>query len=91
MNQPDQPERTVGNPTSFGELLAAAEQIGTNNGDRKVIDLYRTWIALYGAEGRSRMLPGSTSVPSGATPVSGTTPSSPIAPRSRCDPTSPLP
>ena len=38
--------------TSFGDLLAAIEQIGTNKGDRKVIDLYRNWIALQGSGGR---------------------------------------
>jgi predicted O-linked N-acetylglucosamine transferase (SPINDLY family) len=37
--------------TSFGDVLAAAEQIGTNHGNRQVIDLYRTWIALHGAGG----------------------------------------
>ncbi len=37
--------------TSFGDVLAAAEQIGTNRGNRRVIDLYRTWIALHGAGG----------------------------------------
>ena len=52
MNQPNPPEHAAGNPTSFGELLATVEQIGTNKGDRQVIDLYRTWIALYGAGGR---------------------------------------
>jgi predicted O-linked N-acetylglucosamine transferase (SPINDLY family) len=48
----NQPERTAGNPTSFGELLATAEQFGTNKGGREVIDLYRTWIALHGTGGR---------------------------------------
>ncbi len=37
---------------SFAELLATVEQIGPNKGDRQVIDLYRTWIALQGAGGR---------------------------------------
>ena len=37
--------------TAFADVLAVAEQIGTNKGDRKVIDLYRTWIALHGAGG----------------------------------------
>ncbi len=36
----------------FGELLAAAEQIGVNRGDRDVIKLYQTWIALQGTGGR---------------------------------------
>ncbi len=39
-------------PNSFGDVLAVAEQIGTNKGDRRVIDLYRTWIALHGAGGQ---------------------------------------
>jgi predicted O-linked N-acetylglucosamine transferase (SPINDLY family) len=39
----DRPE-----PTTFGELVAVAEQIGSNQGNRQVIDLYRTWIALHG-------------------------------------------
>lgn len=58
MNQPNQPEQDLAasairrlEPASFGELLAAAGQIGTNKGDRRVIDLYRTWIALQGAGG----------------------------------------
>lgn len=38
--------------TTFGELLVAAEEIGANKGNRHVIDLYRTWIALHGAGGR---------------------------------------
>src|ERR1700722_4767727 len=38
--------------TPFAELLTAVEQIGSNKGDRQVIDLYRTWIALQGAGGR---------------------------------------
>ena len=37
---------------SFAELLATVGQIGTNQGNRTVIDLYRTWIALQGAGGR---------------------------------------
>jgi predicted O-linked N-acetylglucosamine transferase (SPINDLY family) len=56
MDQSYEPERDlVVNATSrwdltaFGDVLAVAEQIGTNKGDRKVIDLYRTWIALHGA------------------------------------------
>ncbi len=57
MNQPNQHEPTdvVLRPpevTTFGDLLATAEQLGTNKGDRQVIDLYRTWIALHGAGGR---------------------------------------
>jgi len=59
MNQPNQPEQdpavsVIRRPdvTSFGDLLATVEQIGTNKGDRQVIDLYRTWIALHGAGGR---------------------------------------
>ncbi len=59
MDQSHQPERDLvinatsrWEPTSFGDVLAAAEQIGTNKGDRQVIDLYRTWIALHGAGGR---------------------------------------
>ena len=37
---------------SFADVLAEAEQLGTNKGNRQVIDLYRTWIALHGAGGR---------------------------------------
>ncbi len=37
---------------SFGELLASVEQRGANKGDREVISMYRTWIALQGAGGR---------------------------------------
>ena len=37
---------------SFAELLATVGQIGDNRGDRRVIDLYRTWIALQGGTGR---------------------------------------
>lgn len=37
---------------SFGELLATVEQIGGNRGDRQVIGLYRTWIALQGGAGK---------------------------------------
>jgi predicted O-linked N-acetylglucosamine transferase (SPINDLY family) len=37
---------------SFAELLAAIEHIGANQGGRQVIDLYRAWIALHGADGR---------------------------------------
>ena len=37
---------------SFGELLATVEQIGNNRGERQVIDLYRTWIALQGGSGK---------------------------------------
>jgi predicted O-linked N-acetylglucosamine transferase (SPINDLY family) len=33
---------------SFGELLATIDQVGPNRGDRVVINLYRTWIALQG-------------------------------------------
>jgi hypothetical protein len=59
MDQSYEPERDVvvnatsrWDLTAFGDVLAMAEQIGTNKGDRKVIDLYRTWIALHGAGGR---------------------------------------
>jgi predicted O-linked N-acetylglucosamine transferase (SPINDLY family) len=38
--------------TSFPELLTTIEQIGNNTGDARVIELYRTWIALHGAGGR---------------------------------------
>jgi predicted O-linked N-acetylglucosamine transferase (SPINDLY family) len=38
--------------TSFGELLGAVEQIGANKGNRGVIELYRTWLALQGNGGR---------------------------------------
>lgn len=58
MDQFQQPERdriatvtTRWGVTTFGDVLAAAEEIGTNRGDREVIDLYRTWIALHGAGG----------------------------------------
>ena len=37
---------------SFGDLLTMVDPIGTNKGDRQVIDLYRNWIALQGAGGR---------------------------------------
>lgn len=37
---------------TFEELLASVAQIGTNKGDRQVIDLYRTWLSLQGANGR---------------------------------------
>ncbi len=56
MNQPE-PDPAVSalhrlEATSFGELLAAVEQLGTNKGNRGVIDLYRTWLALQGNCGR---------------------------------------
>ncbi len=37
---------------SFGELLALVERMGPNRGDRQVIGLYRTWIALQGTGAR---------------------------------------
>ena len=37
---------------SFGELLATVERMGANKGDRQVIALYRTWIALQGTGAR---------------------------------------
>jgi predicted O-linked N-acetylglucosamine transferase (SPINDLY family) len=37
---------------SFGDLLAMVDRIGTNKGDREVIELYRTWISLQGTGGR---------------------------------------
>ena len=36
---------------SFGELLTTVEQIGANQGDPRVIELYRTWISLHGPGG----------------------------------------
>jgi len=36
---------------SFGDLLTMVDPIGTNKGDRQVIDLYRNWIALQGSGG----------------------------------------
>jgi predicted O-linked N-acetylglucosamine transferase (SPINDLY family) len=45
-------DATSGWDVTFGDVLSAAEQIGTNRGDRQVIDLYRTWIALHGNGGR---------------------------------------
>jgi predicted O-linked N-acetylglucosamine transferase (SPINDLY family) len=59
MDPATQPEQdpTVGalqrlRSTSFSDLLATVERIGANKGDRQVLDLYRTWIALQGAGGR---------------------------------------
>jgi len=37
---------------SFGDLLTMVDPIGTNKGDRQVIELYRNWIASQGAGGR---------------------------------------
>ena len=37
---------------SFAELLATVERMGANKGDRQVIGLYRTWIALQGTGAR---------------------------------------
>jgi predicted O-linked N-acetylglucosamine transferase (SPINDLY family) len=56
MTQPEQ-DPTVSalrrlETASFAELLATVEQLGTNAGNRQVIDLYRTWIALQGTGGR---------------------------------------
>ena len=56
MSKPDQ-DPTVSalrhlEAASFGDLLATVEQIGGNKGDRRVIDLYRTWLALQGPGGR---------------------------------------
>jgi len=56
MTPPEQdiPVGTFGNleTASFSDLLATAERIGTNQGNRQVIDIYRTWIALQGPGGR---------------------------------------
>jgi predicted O-linked N-acetylglucosamine transferase (SPINDLY family) len=37
---------------TFNELLATVDRIGTNKGDRQVINLYRTWLSLHGMGGR---------------------------------------
>ena len=57
MNQTEPENPTVSalrrlETASFAELLATVGQIGTDKGNRTVIDLYRTWIALQGTGGR---------------------------------------
>ena len=76
---------------SFGDLLTMIDPMGSNKGDRQVIDLYRNWIALQGAGAARRTPRGSIWAPNGATPGSWRTPSSPIAPRWRCARISPPP
>jgi len=53
---------------SFGDLLTMVDPIGTNKGDRQVIDLYRNWIALQGSGGHQAHARGSILAPNGATP-----------------------
>ena len=56
MNQPehDPTANVLGwlEAAPFAELLAAVDRIGTNKGDRRVIDMYRAWLAFQGNGGR---------------------------------------